>query len=326
MNVLVSVNCITFNQEDMIGDAIESFLAQKTNFAYEILIGEDCSTDNTKKVVESYRDKYPDKIKLIANKQNLGFIGNVRNLHEKSKGKYIAICDGDDYWTDPYKLQKQVDYLEENPECTLCFHAAKVVDNEKEPLGTVVRPSKKNNKYSAGDLVFGGGGFMHSSSMIYPKHLMDTPPDWFFTSSVYDYPLTLILSSHGYAYYIDEFMSAYRMANGSWTTSLLSMKNMNTKKIAINKGDIQILKSFNLYSNLKYKQQVEKEILFREFLILIYDRNLKELKSPKFKKVFNDLGLKRKVKYVLLFCMPNFSAKLSHLYGRIVKAKYNLTN
>lgn len=326
MGVLVSVNCLTFNQEDIIGDAIESFLAQRTDFSYEILIGDDCSTDRTRKIVEAYSEKYPDKIKLISTKQNMGYLGNLRNLHDHSSGKYIALCDGDDYWIDPYKLQKQVDYLEKHPECTLCFHAANIVSNEKAHLGTFVRPSKQNKKYFAGELILGGGGFLPTSSMVYPKYLVDSPPDWFIHSSVGDYPLTLILANHGYTYYMDEFMSAYRRTEGSWTSNLLAEKNINSKKVEITLGDMEIIKNFNQYSDYKYKNEVEKEILFREFLLAIYKRNLMELKNPKFKKIFNELGIKGKAKYFLLFCLPRFSTRLANLYGRIVKVKYNLIN
>ena len=128
VSILVSINCITYNQEEYVADAIEGFLMQKTDFDYEILIGEDCSTDNTRKIVEEYAAKYPDKIRLITSERNVGCRKKfTEGFSSNSKGKYIAECEGDDYWIDPYKLQKQVDYLEGNPECTLCFHAAELV-------------------------------------------------------------------------------------------------------------------------------------------------------------------------------------------------------
>jgi glycosyltransferase involved in cell wall biosynthesis len=121
---LVSVNIITYNHEPYIVQAIEGALMQKTNFPYEVLIGEDDSSDGTREICKEYAAKYPDKIRLFLNdRKNVIYINgqptgrwNFINLLKKAKGKYIAICEGDDYWTDPYKLQKQVDFLEANPE------------------------------------------------------------------------------------------------------------------------------------------------------------------------------------------------------------------
>ncbi len=107
---------ITYNHEKYIAQAIESALMQKTNFDYEIVIGEDCSTDGTREIVKYYAEKYPEKIRAIFNEKNLGMIPNFINTLNKCRGKYIAMLEGDDYWTDPYKLQKQVDFLESHPD------------------------------------------------------------------------------------------------------------------------------------------------------------------------------------------------------------------
>jgi len=110
--MLVSVCTTTFNHEKYISKAIEGALMQKTNFNYELVIGEDCSTDKTKEIISNYTKSFPDKIKAIFNSSNKGMIGNFINVLENCKGKYIAFCDGDDYWVDPHKLQSQIDFLE----------------------------------------------------------------------------------------------------------------------------------------------------------------------------------------------------------------------
>jgi len=325
VSILVSINCVTYNQENYIADAIESFLAQKTNFEFEILIGEDCSTDNTREIVEKYVRDYPDKVKLITSDHNVGFKKNTERIFNHSEGKYIALCDGDDYWIDPFKLQKQVDYLEQHADCTMCFHAAKIINSEKVPLGTFVRPSKNNTKFTAGDIALGGGGFFPTASVVYPKAIMENPPDCYRQASVDDFPLGLILAGHGYAYYIDEVMSVYRTGvQGSWTSQLLNGKDVNAKKIANNKDDIKTLDAYNHYSNGEYHQDVDKGIRFREFYIAICERNLREIKKSKYKDIIRELGFKGKVKYYLLFCMPSLSSRLSRLYGHFVKVKYNL--
>jgi glycosyltransferase involved in cell wall biosynthesis len=111
---MVSVWMTTYNHEKYISEAIEGVINQKTTFAYELVIGEDFSTDKTREICVNYRDKFPDLIKLILNNKNIGLISNYITTLFECKGKYVAYCDGDDYWTDPSKLQKQVDFLEEH--------------------------------------------------------------------------------------------------------------------------------------------------------------------------------------------------------------------
>ena len=125
---------ITYNQEQFISDAIDSFIEQKCNFPLEIVIGDDCSTDNTQNIIREFSSKYPTLIKPILNPVNLGPLPNAINVLEHCTGKYIALCEGDDFWIDPLKLQKQVDFLEQNNEYVLSFHnviAINVIDDKR---------------------------------------------------------------------------------------------------------------------------------------------------------------------------------------------------
>ena len=121
-NILVSIVCITYNHEPYLRDALDSFLMQKTNFPIEIILAEDCSTDGTRKICEEYATKYPETIKYIYRDQNVGYNENEYEAMSAASGKYIAYCEGDDYWTDPLKLQKQVDFLETHPDYAVCWH------------------------------------------------------------------------------------------------------------------------------------------------------------------------------------------------------------
>lgn len=112
----VSVFILTYNQEDFIEQTLLSILQQKTNFSYQLVIGEDCSTDDTRVICEKYAKKYKEKIKLLASRENLGLINNFIRTFKECDGKYVAICDGDDYWIDPFKIQKQYNFLENNPD------------------------------------------------------------------------------------------------------------------------------------------------------------------------------------------------------------------
>jgi glycosyltransferase involved in cell wall biosynthesis len=122
INPLVSVCMITYNHSDLIAQAMEGVLMQKTSFTVELVISDDCSTDNTKKIIEEYKVKYPSLIKPNYNDSNLGLAKNFSQTLNKCKGKYIAICEGDDFWTDTLKLAKQIEFLESNPDCVIASH------------------------------------------------------------------------------------------------------------------------------------------------------------------------------------------------------------
>ncbi|REB08726.1 glycosyltransferase [Sporosarcina sp. BI001-red] len=305
MNVLVSISCITYNHEDFIADAIEGFLMQKTNFDYEILIGEDCSTDRTREIVEAYIAKYPDRIKLVTSEKNVGAAKNEERLFRLSQGKYIAECEGDDYWTDPYKLQKQVDYLEENPECTMCFHAAEIVRAPKIPTGRRVAPYGTDRISPIRDIILGGGGFCPTASLVYPKNAVTEPPEFLMNSHVGDYPLQLILSSQGHAYYINECMSVYRTdVKNSWTNQFNTSTNIKERMIEVNKGDIQILMAFNLYTDFKFKDWVEQAIYEKKYAIVISSRLPKDPDDRRFEEYLKSLSIKKRFKLLAYNTFP----------------------
>jgi glycosyltransferase involved in cell wall biosynthesis len=129
-NLLVSVCMITYNHEEFISQAIEGILMQNCNFQVELLIGEDYSTDYTRQICQEYASKYSN-INLLPSETNLGMIPNFRRTLSACNGKYIALCEGDDYWTDPYKLQKQVDFLESHPDYTMLHTNKAVLFNNK---------------------------------------------------------------------------------------------------------------------------------------------------------------------------------------------------
>jgi glycosyltransferase involved in cell wall biosynthesis/SAM-dependent methyltransferase len=132
---LVSILCITFNQEKFISDALNNFLNQKTDFTFEIVIGDDCSTDNTSTILESYRAKHPDIIKIIRPSQNIGSSQNFLSALSHCTGEFIALCEGDDYWCDPHKLQKQADYLNQDINCAITFANVQAIQDGKIDYG-----------------------------------------------------------------------------------------------------------------------------------------------------------------------------------------------
>ncbi|MCI1590684.1 glycosyltransferase [Heyndrickxia oleronia] len=307
LNILVSINCITYNHEKYISDAIDSFLMQKTNFNFEILIGEDCSTDGTRKIVEDYARKFPEKIKLITSENNVGWRKNEQRVFENSKGKYIALCEGDDYWIDPYKLQKQVDYMENHPECSMCFHAAKIVNENKKIKGTM-RPYKASQLSLVEDIISGGGGFCPTASLLIPKTIMENLPEFCQNAFVTDYPLQMWCASQGYAYYIDEMMAVYRTGvRGSWTSNLYSGTNVVEKVIDSKENEIKLLDKFNMNTNYDYSSVINETKINRQFEILLLQNRIKEIKFSKEYKIYYDkLNNIEKIKIYIKLYLPNF--------------------
>ena len=262
VNPLVSICCLTYNHAPYIRDAIEGFLMQKTNFPVEILIHDDASTDGTADIIREYEAQYPDIIKPIYQTENQYSKGiKISQVYQfpRAKGKYIALCEGDDYWIDPYKLQKQVDFLEANPECTLCFHASKHVDASNPDIFYIHRPKKipNNNKCEIKDVIIGGGGFITTNSMLFLKDYIIDKPDWVYKAPVGDGPLMLLLASYGSILYIDEIMSVYRInTQYSWN---LSMKNKDKRK-QHHYAILKMWNEFDKWTNKKY----HKYVLYRK--------------------------------------------------------------
>ncbi|OQX73022.1 MAG: hypothetical protein B6D61_13025 [Bacteroidetes bacterium 4484_249] len=152
---LVSVCMITYNHEPFIARTIESVLSQKTDFPFEVVIGEDFSTDGTRKICKKYQERYPQIIKLLNSDKNLGVNQNLIRTLKSCKGKYIATLEGDDYWTDPLKLQKQVDLLETHSKYNLCFTNCSVVDENNVLVKKSRVPSEiKKKKLKYYDLLY----------------------------------------------------------------------------------------------------------------------------------------------------------------------------
>lgn len=324
INILVSIQCITYNHEKYISDAIESFLMQKTNFQYEILIGEDCSTDNTRKIVEKYANKYPDKIRLITSEKNVGIKMNEKRLRDSSRGKYIALCEGDDYWTDPCKLQKQVDYMENHIECSMCFHAADRVKTNREPLGDFLGPYGKGNAiYKLSDI---GGSFLATASKMYVKCLMDNPPEWYFVGEAGDFSSTLIILDKGYAYYIDEVMSAYRVGvEGSCNDRLKKENNSIEKMEDYYKLRIVTLNKFNEYTMFRHNKAIKKFNLASELEILILKGKIKDkikgFKNLQSKGYFDSVKMKEKIKIHFRCYTPKIYKMLVDIKTHIEKGR-----
>lgn len=299
--IMVSITCITYNHELYIADAIESFLMQKTNFPYEILIHDDASTDRTPEIIKGYQLKHPDLIKPIYQTENQHSKGIKvgRFNRERAKGKYLATCEGDDYWIDPYKLQKQVDYMETHTECSLCVHAAYNVHPDKTRFKSHIRPNQYDKIYSVEEVILGGGGLFATNSMLYPAVFNNNRPQFFQNAPIGDYPLAIYLALHGTVFYMDEFMSAHRVGvKGSWTETI--SENIE-KRGAYLKKRADMLNEINLYSGYKYDAAINKVIQLNNFNFLLVQGMFEEAKKD---TIYRTLDGKNKAKIFFMQYLP----------------------
>jgi glycosyltransferase involved in cell wall biosynthesis len=314
---MVSICCTTYNHEKYIKDALDSFLMQKTNFPIEILIHDDASTDKTADIIRKYENKYPDIIKPIYQKENQYSKGvkiNHRFNYQRAKGKYIALCEGDDYWTDPYKLQRQVEYMQKHSECSMCFHSAEIVNRNKKKVG-INKPYTINCISSAEDIIMGGGGFITTNSMVYRKKLMENPPDFYFNAPVGDYPLAIYLALEGKIYYFNEIMSAYRKnVKESWSHRMMKNDDLFKK---VYKKKIIMLEEINKYSDYKYNEILIfmiKKVNYRYFQKYC---KYKEMKSKDFIEIYNDLSIIHKMYINFGIFFPNTTKYLIKIKRQI---------
>lgn len=214
---LVTVICCTYNHEAYIAEALESIVVQKTDFKFEVLVSDDASTDNTAEILREYEKKYTYIIKVIYRKKNLGAIINGLHTLNDARSKYVVINEGDDYFNDPYKLQKQVDFLEKHPDCSICFHPVNVLFQDgSKPSEIFPSPQFRFNKtkFSLEDLL--KHNFIQTNSAMYrwlytTENLLDVFPKSILPG---DYYLHLLHAQKGSIGFLDEIMSVYRRHEG----------------------------------------------------------------------------------------------------------------
>lgn len=217
--IMVSVICCAYNQEKYIEDALKGFVMQKTDFAYEILISDDASTDGTAEIIQKYEREYPDIIRPLyfaENRYSQGIYPWV-TLWNKAQGKYIALCDGDDYWTSEDKLQRQFEALESHPECDMCAHSAYLVRASDRKIVGMIEPLKEEGILTMEEVITGGGNYIATNSLFYRAELQHKPAR-FASRFCIDYAVQMHGAMRGGIYYLAETMSAYRRgAEQSWT-------------------------------------------------------------------------------------------------------------
>lgn len=303
-DIMVSIYCKAYNHEKYIRDCLEGFVCQKTNFRYEVIIHDDASTDGTADIIREYEQKYPDLIRPIYQTENQ-YSKRVPVFSQimlpMMRGKYIACCEGDDYWTDSGKLQMQVDFLETHPEYSACVHNTEIINMSNGKR--FVNYPDKDGTYELKDVVAGNMSCYHTSSLVYRiEYAKDRPAFLRMQSGVGDYPLSIYLALSGRIQYFGRVMSVYRYGTeGSWTRRL---GNDNQKKIANFNKQIAMLEAANEYSGHRYDALFLNKIGCTRCDILIAEGNYKALRQEPYRAYYDTFSVKDKAKVFLLQYCP----------------------
>jgi len=304
---LVTIRCITYNHEKYIMQAIDGFLSQKTNFPFEVLVHDDASTDDTAVIIRKYEEKFPKIIKPIYQIENQyskhdGTIVNI--LNSLTRGKYIAICEGDDYWIDENKLQMQVDFLENNPEYTMCYTKARQYDQSKQKF---FKKTIGGSFLDFEDLLVNGNR-VPTLTTVYRKDLLDkyqkeiqpNNKGWLMG----DYPMWLYFAHESKVKFIDKVTAVYRVLENSASHSVDVEKQIKFQK---NVRDIQVFFSiyflkipfdfdenedmFNFYFNcLRKEYRADVVQIIEKYFYLLPNKSLKnriKFLLSKTEKLFN---------------------------------------
>lgn len=260
MDISVTIVCAVFNHAKYLRRALDGFVMQKTSFRFIALIHDDCSTDESADIIRQYESKYPHLIKGIYETENQYSKGNGAlraAIVPFINSKYVAFCEGDDYWTDPLKLQKQYDALEKNDLCDICSHSVERISEKGDSTNTYISPSYKDKVFTIKEVIYGGGGFVGTSSLFMRSNIYtENPP--FRMALTCDYTLQIFGSLRGGMLFLKDKMSIYRLASeGSWTNR---MKADWKKQYLFQNRIVNMLLELDKYSDLKYHDTIAKTV------------------------------------------------------------------
>ena len=311
--IAVSISCLVYNHENYLRRCLDGFLSQKTNFAFEILIHDDASTDSSADIIREYEAKYPDIVKPIYQTENQ--YSKKVNMHftyqyPRARGKYFCVCEGDDYWCDDTKLQKQFDVMEAHPEVALCVHRVQTINEAGEPRAETLPSYPLETGLIPGrELVTAllGGQTMpfQMSSYCYRtahyQHL-DPIPAFMSIAVAGDMARVLYLADLGDVYFIDETMSCYRVNSvGSWSSR--TNRDVAYKSFCLN-NLIELYRLYDEHTDGRYRDSIENIIEVRTFSLLKNEFRIKEMRSARFKARFKAMPFAERMCYRVAGILP----------------------
>jgi glycosyltransferase involved in cell wall biosynthesis len=266
---LVSVWMLTYNHDKSVEKALDSILAQNTNFPYEIVIGDDYSTDNTIEILKKYQATYPNIVKPIFRNKNIGIHRNFVETWNKCCGEYVAFLEGDDYWTDEQKLDNQVRFLIDNPDYVMCYHNTMEVD---EISGSEKTTNDRDPLISTTKELLLKGWYIRTGSMMARKAALKGFPAFYYDYPSTDYLFHVLISENGPIRFINKVSSVYRRHLGGIT------QQFKTKEISFYLQKFKLMEELDAYYNFKYYREIKsfKRMLYADLVFL----KLKSLSSP----------------------------------------------
>lgn len=309
-HILVSVVCAAFNHEAYIRETLENFVSQETDFAYEVLINDDCSTDGTADIIREFEAKYPDIIRPFYQEKNLYSQGIDRDTHvfnPNIRGKYVAFCEGDDHWCDNKKLQMQADFLEAHPDYSACVHNTYLHDCSGLEADTLLRPESGDRDLEFATIVKGMSNSYHTSSLMIRRELIVDPPDFHHVAYGYgftDYAIALWAVLNGKIHFVDRPMSVYRINSNphAWSSGVNGAYEKHKRFVA---GEVAMLKT--LIPHLKDEADIkaaERCIIEREFELLYIAGKDKELIKPPYLEIYREKDAKFRFKQFIKRNLP----------------------
>ncbi len=304
----ITVICLAYNHEKFIGRALEGFINQKTKYKYEILVHDDASTDSTKTIIESFQKQYPELVFPFFEEENQYSNPNslfVRDiLIKNARGRYIAFCDGDDYWIDENKLEMEVDALEQNTNVNICATRTLLETNGK--INGEVRPKDHDCIIPFEEVVDGGGDYVGTASLVFRKSIFDNYPVPERIGTL-DYIMQMCGSIKGGMYYIDTPTSVYRwFTKGSWTRK--TRWNLKVKTDTYS-GIVVALNHINDFTNHAYEEVINKKIKHFSFEVLFANDDYKTMKTAEYIDLYKKTPFTRKIKKKIQNLLVKFSKK-----------------
>lgn len=310
MEPMVSICCAAYNHAPYIAQALDSFLAQETDFGVEILVHDDASTDGTQEILRAYARRHPGVVLPLFERENQysrGVAIDPTFNYPRARGKYIALCEGDDFWVDPLKLRRQVAYMEAHPECTFCFTNGYIQDaeggGERRPF--IPYSEKDAPGYFAADHAYTLGevcalNFVPTASFLFPRAALERLPRTFLEKSCPhgDLKLRMYLTAAGYAAYLHAFTCVYRQnvrtgAMSQWSREAGQKVYERARSVAEMLGDV------DEFSKKRYTEQVGR---FRDWYLYVMLWNAPDarvLRDPDVRRVYRSLPAARRAKYRL---------------------------
>ena len=316
--IAVSIICNVYNHERYIRDALEGFIQQKTTFPYEIIVHDDASTDNSASIILEYASKYPQKIIAriqTENQYSKGIHIGETFIYPICKGKYIALCEGDDYWTASCKLQRQYDALEKHHEIDMCAHSADIIDALSEKKVGIISPSSTERILSLEEVIWGGGSFLATNSLFFRKEIVtEIPP--FRKNLKIDYTVQINGALRGGIYFLPENMSVYRYkVPGSWTDRIMSN---NVKILETYDKIAEMLVLLDEYTSGKYSDLIQKTIKRHRFGFQCMVNNERKLLGSEYRDDRRALSWKGKILFYIKVISPRFGKWLQKVKYKMV--------